>query len=464
MSKSILQQDATDIAKQNYVEYSRYVIKTRCYPNIRDGCKSVHRRSIYASYKHLPRHLVKSTNAIGEVVKYHPHPSSIYETLVGMSSKYSCAFPVFDTKGNFGDSVNPPAAERYTELMLSDLAIQIFCSFTDYADMVLGETDVNEPESLATLLPLCFLQGSYGIPTGMSVVNIPSLNPIDLIKYYIDVLEHKDLNYKSNVVVKPNVGNVLITNSKKEWVNILNTGEGSVKYKPVYEVSKDKRTVTIYGLPKGKEFSDVMNLFATEFEKEQIDIRDETTTDCQYTIEILPYQRINIKSICDKIEKKLTQNVKYKFIFSDGDNAVFASFSDVVRINLEYLIKCCNRKLNADLCNINSRLSVLNVIESLKNNNIKKLFDMSETEAVEYIVKTYKVTHEIAKSVMSKPISYLTREHKKEIDSLNMQLEQIKNNLSDVYGYLLLMYKDVLSIIRKKYSKIKMTDFEKVVK
>lgn len=464
LSKSAVQQDATDIAKQNYVEYSKYVIKTRCYPNIRDGCKAVHRRSIYASYKHLPRHLVKSTNAIGEIVKYHPHPSSIYETLVGMASKYNCAFPVFDTKGNFGDSVNPPAAERYTELMISDIALQIFCSFADYTDMILGETDVNEPESLATLLPLCFLQGSYGIPTGMSVVNIPPLNPIDLVKYYIDVLEHGDTSYKSNVVVKPNVGNVLMANSKKEWLSVLNSGEGTVKYLPVYEISKDKRIITIYGLPKGKSFSDVMNLFATEFEKEQIDIRDETTDECRYTIEILPYQRVNMKSICDRIDKKLSQNVKYKFIFSDGENAVYASFADVIKINLDYLIKCCNKKLNAELCSINNKLSVLNVIEQLKGNNVKKLFTMSEAEAVEYISKTYKVSTDVGKMVMSKPMSYLTREHQKEIDNLNAQVEYVKNAMSDIYNYLILLYKDVLSVIRKKYNKTKTTDFAKVVK
>ena len=85
---NIVQQDATDIAKQNYTEYSKYVIKTRCYPDIYDGCKAVHRRCIYASYKGLPRHLVKSTNAIGEIVKYHPHPSSIYDTLA------RCAYSV----------------------------------------------------------------------------------------------------------------------------------------------------------------------------------------------------------------------------------------------------------------------------------------------------------------------------------------------------------------------------------
>jgi len=449
---NIIQKDATDIIKQNYIEYSQYVISTRSYPNIRDGCKSVHRRCIYASYKGLPRHLVKSTNAIGEIVKYHPHPSSIYDTLVGMASKYNCPFPIFDTKGNFGDKVNPPAAERYTELMLSDLAIKIFCIFSDYSDMVLGETDVQEPESLPVLLPLCFLQGCYGIPVGMSVVNIPPLNPIDLLKYYIDVLKHKDINYTSNVFIKPNLGNINILNTKNDWQNLLNTGEGIIKYSTVYSVINSGKTIKITGLPKNKSISDLFKIFSSEVEKEQIDIRDESTKDINISIDILPYQRINYKYICDKIDKELTQSVKYKFIFSDGGYAVYASFKDVVKVNLEYLLKCVKKKIQENLCNINNRLFVLNVIELIKKDGIKKLTSLSNEDAEKYLVTKYKTTLEIAKVVLSKPISYLTKEHEKEIENLNQEKECLLN--TDEYDYLLALYEDVLSVVKKLYKNI----------
>ena len=104
----IQSKDSVEIVTENYRDYSKYVIATRAYPSIIDGCKAVHKRCIHCSYKYLPRHLIKSAEASGKITVLHPHPQSIYSVLVSLASKYDCKFPLYDTKGNFGGHGFPP--------------------------------------------------------------------------------------------------------------------------------------------------------------------------------------------------------------------------------------------------------------------------------------------------------------------------------------------------------------------
>lgn len=456
--------DSLEIAIDNYREYSTYVVKTRSYPGIRDGCKNVARRSIHCCYKYLPRKKVKSTGAIGEIVKLHPHPNSIYDVLVGMASKYNCMFPLFETKGNFGGMGNPAAAPRYTELMLSDLAIKIFEPFADYVDMDPGEMNIAEPESLATLLPLCFLHGSTGIPTGMSTGNIPSLNPIDLIEYYMDILKAGDLSYKPKRIVRPNIGKVLISSTKEQWKQVLDSGEGKVCYKPIITISDNKKTITIEKLPPGRDFEKISKILASELARDQIDVRDETTTKERYVIEIAPYRRVNADDIIKKLDRGLTVSVTYRIILADSGVATKCGFDYAVKTNLEYTIKCCNRKLATERGILQSKLNVLKAIESMKETGkIMDLIKLDNAQAISFIKKNYNLSTEESKSVLLKPLSYLTKEHMKEITNLEKEISDNEKNSSDVYAYLFSMYKSLLSDV-KRYMKsldMEVTEFVK---
>ena len=42
--------DATELAKNNYTDYSKYVAQGRSYPSLYDGAKSSYRRAIYGMY------------------------------------------------------------------------------------------------------------------------------------------------------------------------------------------------------------------------------------------------------------------------------------------------------------------------------------------------------------------------------------------------------------------------------
>jgi DNA gyrase/topoisomerase IV subunit A len=93
-----------------------------------------------------------------------------------------------DTQGNWGDSSRgiEASAERYIEGKLSTLAEHLFCDSIEYAEMVPGEIDKDEPKALPALLPLCFINGSSGIPSGLPTLNIPTLDLVGMIDYYLE--------------------------------------------------------------------------------------------------------------------------------------------------------------------------------------------------------------------------------------------------------------------------------------
>lgn len=193
--------DALEIARENYKEYSLYVGQGRAYPNIKDGCKSSYKRAIYGMWKDGPRSIVKCAKLASYALPYHPHPSSISGVIVQLGDNGN-KLKLMETQGNWGDSSKKiaPSADRYIGGMLSDLAIKLFCDSCGYVKMIKGEIDENEPVALPALIPLCFINGLSGIPSGLPTLNIPTINIIDMINYYIEILKHKSLDYMPNWV------------------------------------------------------------------------------------------------------------------------------------------------------------------------------------------------------------------------------------------------------------------------
>lgn len=454
---------ADDAVSEFYTNYSKYVIATRAYPSLVDGCKAIHRRIIEGCTYNLPRRKIKSANAVGEVTKLHPHPSAIYPVLVSMASSFDCAFPLFDTKGNFGGMNTEPAAERYTELMISNLAIKIFESFGKYTKQIQGEMDNKEPENLATFLPLCFLHGSYGIPVGMNMMNIPALNPIDMINYCIEVLKSGDLDYRPNVLVKPNMGGIQVKNSKKDWQNLLNKGEGKITYLPRIEVDESNKQVIATCVPEGRTIEHVMKVFKNELDRDQLDIRDETTSKYRFVVEILPYKKVSIQTVKEKMLKALTKNESYRFIFAYNGVAVYAGFHEVIKNCLSYLKECCEKWIDNEIENLSYKITILEIIEQMKKDgSVSKLSTMNREQAIKYIMKTYEALEEQAKSVLSKPLSYLTKEHLSEIKDLKNMYKIFKQRKSDINSYLIERYEELIPEVREVLKQKELTTFANI--
>ncbi|MFC2021100.1 DNA gyrase subunit A [Chloroflexota bacterium] len=185
-----------DEMRSSYLDYAMSVIVSRALPDVRDGLKPVQRRILYAmedmGMTHNSAHK-KSARIVGEVLgKYHPHgDSSVYDAMVRMAQDFSMRYLLVDGQGNFGSVDNdPPAAMRYTEARLTELAEQMLADIDkDTVNFVPNFDDsLKEPTVLPTQLPNLLLNGSSGIAVGMAT-NIPPHNLGELceaISYLID--------------------------------------------------------------------------------------------------------------------------------------------------------------------------------------------------------------------------------------------------------------------------------------
>ena len=184
---------------RDYIDYSMSVIIGRALPDVRDGLKPVHRRSLFGMHrlnlgsgvKHK-----KSANVVGEVMgKYHPHgDSSIYDTIVRMAQPFSMRMPLVDGHGNFGSvDGDPPAAMRYTEVRMQKAAeVMLEDLDKDTVDMVPNyDETLTEPSVLPAKLPNLLLNGSAGIAVGMAT-NIPPHNLGELCDGITHYIDHRD--------------------------------------------------------------------------------------------------------------------------------------------------------------------------------------------------------------------------------------------------------------------------------
>ena len=114
--------------KTSYIDYAMSVIIGRAIPDVRDGLKPVHRRTLYAMWEEgntSDKPYKKSARAVAATMgKYHPHgDASIYDTLVKMAQPFSYRAPLVDGQGNFGSvDGDSAAAMRYTEARLTKYA------------------------------------------------------------------------------------------------------------------------------------------------------------------------------------------------------------------------------------------------------------------------------------------------------------------------------------------------------
>ena len=185
-----------DEMKSSYLDYAMSVIVSRALPDVRDGLKPVHRRILYAmdgiGLNHASPYK-KSARIVGEVLgKYHPHgDTSVYDAMVRMAQDFSMRHLLVDGQGNFGSMDNdPPAAMRYTEARLTEVAEQMLVDIdkgtVDF--MPNFDNSLKEPSVLPTRLPNLLVNGSSGIAVGMAT-NIPPHNlgeVYDAIAYLID--------------------------------------------------------------------------------------------------------------------------------------------------------------------------------------------------------------------------------------------------------------------------------------
>lgn len=235
--------------EQSFLDYAMSVIVSRALPDVRDGLKPVHRRILWAMHEaglRPDRNHKKCATVVGDVLgKYHPHgDQSVYDALVRMGQDFSLRHPLIDPHGNFGSPSDPPAAYRYTECRLTELAMRMLADIdedtVDFTPNFDGSTE--EPVVLPSRFPNLLVNGSQGIAVGMAT-NIPPHNLGEVIDATIHLLDHPDATPDDlmEFVKAPDFPTGAQIMGRAGLTSAFRTGRGSIKLRARAEIEENPR-------------------------------------------------------------------------------------------------------------------------------------------------------------------------------------------------------------------------------
>src|SRR5215207_11543198 len=230
--------------ERSFLDYSMSVIVSRALPDARDGLKPVHRRILWGMHDlgaRPDRPTIKCARVTGDVMgKYHPHgDSAIYDALVRMGQSFSLRHPLIHPKGNFGTPDDPPAAARYTECRLAEIALAMLDGIdedtVDFVDNYSGE--FQEPSLLPARFPNLLVNGSQGIAVGMAT-NIPPHNLGETIDAVFHLIDHPEATADElmQFVKGPDFPTGGLIMGRAGIIDAYRTGKGSIRVRARTEI------------------------------------------------------------------------------------------------------------------------------------------------------------------------------------------------------------------------------------
>ena len=288
----------TDLAQEvrnSFLDYAMSVIVARAIPDVRDGCKPVHRRVIYGMHVTgmVPgTPYKKSARIVGDVMgKYHPHgDAAIYSTLVRLAQPFAMRYTLVDGHGNFGSvDGDEPAAMRYTEARMTKLATEMVrdlnCNTVDMVDNYDG-TEV-EPSVLPSRFPNLLVNGSNGIAVGMATY-IPTHNLGETIDAVVAVAKNPEitpLEIMQDYLFGPDFSTGATILGRTGIKDYFETGTGSIVIRSKAEIKENeksgKKQIIVHEIPyqvnKANMIESIAHLVRDKVIDGITDIRDESS-------------------------------------------------------------------------------------------------------------------------------------------------------------------------------------------
>ena len=288
----------TDLAsevKNSFLDYAMSVIVARAIPDVRDGCKPVHRRVIYGM--HISGMVPgtpykKSARIVGDVMgKFHPHgDQAIYSTLARLAQPWAMRYTLVDGHGNFGSvDGDEPAAMRYTEARMTKLATEMVrdlnCNTVDMVDNYDGTEQ--EPSVLPARFPNLLVNGSNGIAVGMATY-IPTHNLGETIDAVVAVARNPEitpLEIMANHLYGPDFSTGATILGRTGIRDYFETGTGSITIRSKCEIKENERTgrkqIIVHEIPyqvnKANMIESIAHLVRDKVIEGITDIRDESS-------------------------------------------------------------------------------------------------------------------------------------------------------------------------------------------
>ena len=455
--------------KNWFLDYASYVIMERAIPNVLDGLKPVQRRILHAMYKMHDGRYTKVANIIGQTMQYHPHgDAAIGDALVQLGQKDL----LIDTQGNWGNILtgDPSAAPRYIEARLSKFALEVLFSpkVTQWVDSYDGRN--KEPVVLPVKFPILLVLGVEGIAVGLASKIYPH-NFIEVIDAAINYLEDKDFELYPDFP----------TGGYADVSKYNNGLRGSV-VKVRAKIKKiDTKTLVITEIPFSTTTNSLIDSIIKANDKGKIKIKkiDDNTAE---NVEIIIHlsSGVNVDATIDALyaftdcEISLYPNATVIY----NNKPQFLSVKEILKISVDYTKEILKKEFLIKLEELEQAWHFANLERIFVENRIYRNIEeiTSEEGIFSEILKglqPYKhifkreITHEdlirLAEIKIRRISRYDIKKFLKNIEQIENQIQEVKNNLSNLTEYTINYFKK----IKEKYGngkerKTELRNFENI--
>jgi len=437
-AKEIQKVNIEDEMKQSYLDYAMSVIVGRALPDVRDGLKPVHRRSLFAMNELgnvWNKPYKKSARIVGDILgKYHPHgDTAVYDTIVRMAQPFSLRYPLVDGQGNFGSiDADAPAAMRYTEIRMSKMAHELLADIDkETVDFVPNyDGTEHEPTVFPTRLPNLLINGTSGIAVGMAT-NIPPHNLNEVVNACIALIDNEDLSIEGlmHYIPGPDFPTAAIISGTDGVLDAYRTGRGRLYIRSrtaIGEMDHGKQQIVVTELPyqvnKARLIEKIAELVKEKKLEGITEVRDESDKEgIRIVIELRRGE------VAEVIQNNLFQHTQLQIAF--GINIVALVDGQPRTLNLKQLLEAflrhrrevVTRRTLFELRKARERTHILEGLAVALNN-------------IDTIIATIKAAqnpqeakqHLLSRSWNAQLIAQLQQTAENPVDSSNYQLSEIQ--------------------------------------
>ena len=471
----------TDIMQSAYIEYSMSVIVSRALPDARDGLKPVQRRILYAMLREGLVHnraFDKCAGVVGEVLKnYHPHgDSSVYDTLVRMAQPWVMRYPLIDPQGNFGSvDGDPPAAYRYTEARLKDIAEDLLKDIDeDTVDFVPNyKESTTEPTVLPAGLPNLLMNGSTGIAVGMTT-NIPPHNLDEIITATVAIIENPriSLDELCEIVRGPDFPTGGIISGRDGILSYLKTGKGIVRTRGKAHTEETKggmEQIVITEIPYNVNRNTLVLRIAELVGEKQLDgirdLRDESDEQTRIVIELKRGEQAKV--VINQLFQKtaLESSFGVTLLALDQKRPKQMNIKELIECYIEHRRDVVTRRTKFRLKEAEDRAHILEgYIIALDNlDDFVKIIRASanKDEAKTRLMAKYPLSERQTDAILELRLYQLTGLERGKIEAEYMELEKLILELRSILesdAKLMELIKSELLAMKEKYTSPRRTE------
>lgn len=459
--------------RRSYLDYAMSVIIGRAIPDIKDGLKPVHRRTLYAMYdmgSTWNKPYKKSARIVGDVIgKYHPHgETAVYDTLVRMAQDFSLRYPLVDGQGNFGSiDGDPPAAMRYTEVRMRKITQELLADIDKNTVNFVPNYDgsLRMPDVLPAKFPNLLVNGSSGIAVGMAT-NIPPHSLSEVVNGIIHLIRHPKATLEEIMQFIPGPdfptgGLIFDIDGIKE---AYSTGRGTITVRARATIERGRRsdrdriviTEIPYQVNKTKILENIASLVNDKKIEGIADIRDESDREgMRIVIEIKKGELPEI--ILNNLYKHTSLHTSYGIILLAivEKQPKFLSLLDMMLYFISHRQDVVRRRTRYELKKAELRAHILaGLMVALDHlDEIISLIRSSRTvdQARKGLITNFRLTRVQAQAILDLQLQKLTGMERKKIQDEFNELKKTILKLKRILG----SEKLILNIIVDELTKIK---------